>query len=75
MDPTATSAKCNRVLHRPGFPAFGPNLRDTDNLPPPQHQKSRTDPGKQKTILAAVRVLVIKGRLILQVTLISSAKK
>ena len=38
MDPTATSAKCNRVLHRPGF-------------------------------------LVIKGRLILQVTLMSLAKK
>ena len=34
MDPTATSAKCNRVLHQPGFPAFGPNLRDTDNLSP-----------------------------------------
>ena len=35
MDSTATSAKCNRVLHQPGFPAFGPNLRDTDNLSPP----------------------------------------
>ena len=39
MDPTATSAKCNRVLHRPGFPAFEPNLRDTDNLPPPPTPK------------------------------------
>ena len=40
MDPTATSAKCNQVLHRPGFPAFGPNLRDTDNLSPPTPKES-----------------------------------
>jgi hypothetical protein len=39
------------------------------------YQKSRTDPGNHNTILAAVRVLVIKGRLIPQVTLMSSAKK
>ena len=42
---------------------------------PPQHQKSRTDPGNHNTSLAAVRVLAIKGWLILQVTLMSSAKK
>ena len=40
MDPTATSAKCNQVLHRPGFPAFGPNLRDADNLSPPTPKES-----------------------------------
>ena len=40
MDSTATSTKCNRVLHRPGFPEFGPNLRDTDNLPPPTPKES-----------------------------------
>jgi hypothetical protein len=39
MDSTATSAKCNRVLHQPGFLAFGPNLRDTDNLSPPNTKR------------------------------------
>ena len=28
------------MLHRPGFPEFGPNLRDTDNLPPPTPKES-----------------------------------
>ena len=40
MDSPATSAKCNRVLHRPGFPEFGPNSRDADNLPPPTPKES-----------------------------------
>ena len=39
MDSPATSAKCNRVLHRLGFPEFGPNSRDADNLPPPNTPK------------------------------------
>ena len=47
MDPTTTSAKCNRILHQPGFPAVGLNLRDTDNLSP-STPKSRTEPGNQK---------------------------
>ena len=32
MDPTTTSAKCNRILYQPGSPAVGLNLKDTDNL-------------------------------------------
>ena len=27
-------AKCNRILHQPGSPAVGLNLKDTDNLSP-----------------------------------------
>ena len=68
VDPTTTSAKCNRILHQPGSSAVGLNLRDTDNLSGvegPQLQKSRTEPGNQKTILAAVRFSGIMGRLIL----------
>jgi hypothetical protein len=34
VDPTTTSAKCNRILHQPGFSAVGINLKDTDNLSP-----------------------------------------
>ena len=34
VDPTTTSAKCNRILHQPGSPAVGLNLKDTDNLSP-----------------------------------------
>ena len=33
----------------------------TSEIYPPQHQKSRTEPGNQKTILAAVRFSEIKG--------------
>ena len=40
MDYPATFAKCNRVLHRPGFLEFGPNSRDADNLPPPIPKES-----------------------------------
>ena len=42
MYSTATSAKCNRVLHRPGFPEFGPNFRDADNLSPPTAKESNS---------------------------------
>ena len=38
--PTATSAKRNRVLQQPGFPAFGPNLRDTDKISPSTPKES-----------------------------------
>ena len=34
VDPTTTSAKCNQILHQPGFPAVGLNLKDSDNLSP-----------------------------------------
>ena len=34
MDPTTTSAKCNRILHHPDSSALGLNLKDTDNLSP-----------------------------------------
>ena len=45
VDPTTTSAKCNRILHQPGFPAVGLNLRDTDNLSPSTPKDSyRTRP-------------------------------
>ena len=40
MDSTDKFAECNQVLHRPGFPAFGPNLRDADNLSPPTPKES-----------------------------------
>ena len=40
MDSTATSARCNRVLHRPGFPEFGPKFRDADNLSHPTPKES-----------------------------------
>ena len=32
MDPTTTSAKCNRIRHQQGSSAVGLNLKDTDNL-------------------------------------------
>ena len=34
VDPTNTSAKCNRILHQPDSSAVGFNLKDTDNLSP-----------------------------------------
>ena len=34
VDPTTTSAKCNRILHQPDSSAVGLNLKDTDNLSP-----------------------------------------
>ena len=34
VDPTTTSAKCNRTLHQPDSSAVGLNLKDTDNLSP-----------------------------------------
>jgi hypothetical protein len=34
VDPTTTSAKCNRIIHQPGSSAVGLNLKDTDNLSP-----------------------------------------
>ena len=40
VDPTTTSAKCNRILHQPGFPVVGLNLRDTDNLSPSTPKES-----------------------------------
>ena len=40
MDSPATSAKCNQVLHRPGFPEFGLNSRDADNPPPSAPKES-----------------------------------
>ena len=40
MDPTTTSAKCNRILHQPGSSAVGLNLRDTDNLSPSTPKES-----------------------------------
>ena len=36
----ATSAKCNRILHQPGFPTVGLDLRDTDNLSPSTPKES-----------------------------------
>ena len=48
-DPTTTSAKCNRRLHQPGFPAVGLNLRDTDYLSPSTPKESyRTRQPKKK---------------------------
>ena len=39
VDPTTTSAKCNRTLHQPDSSAVELNLKDTDNLSPltPKH--------------------------------------
>ena len=34
VDPTTTSAKCNRILHQSGSSAVGLNLKDSDNLSP-----------------------------------------
>ena len=55
MDPTATSAKCNRILHQPGFPAVGLNLRDTDNLSPSTPKDSyRTRQSKKNSIHCSI---------------------
>ena len=40
VDPTTTSAKCNRIIHQPGSSAVGLNLRDTDNLSPSTPKES-----------------------------------
>jgi hypothetical protein len=48
VDPTTTSAKCNRTLHQPDSSAVGLNLKKTLIIYPPQHQKIRTEPGNQK---------------------------
>ena len=61
VDPTTTSAKCNRTLHQPDSSAVGKTLI----IYPPQHQKIRTEPGNQKKILAAVRLSELTGRSIL----------
>ena len=34
VDPTTTSAKCNRTLYQPDSSAVGLNLKDADNLSP-----------------------------------------
>ena len=34
VDPTTTSAKCNRILHQPGSSAVRLNLKDTDKISP-----------------------------------------
>ena len=43
VDPTTTSAKCNRILHQPGSSAVGLNLKDTDNLSPSTPKDSYND--------------------------------
>ena len=64
VDPTTTSAKCNRTLHQPDSSAVGLNLKDTDNLPPSTLKDSyRTR--QSKKILAAVRLSELTGRSIL----------
>ena len=50
VDHTATSAKCNRILHQPGSPAVGLNLKVTDNLSPSTPKDSyRTRQSKQNS--------------------------
>ena len=50
VDPTTTSAKCNRILHQPGFPAVGLTLRDADNLSPSTPKDSyRTRQSKKQS--------------------------
>ena len=50
VDPTTTSAKCNRILHQPGSSAVGLNLKDTDNLSPSTPKDSyRTRQSKQNS--------------------------
>ena len=46
-----------KYFYQPGFPVFGPNLKETliNFIYPPQHQKSRTEPGNQKIILVDSR--------------------
>ena len=49
MDPTTTSAKCNRTLHQPDSSVVGLNLKDTDNLSPSTPKDSyRTRQSKKK---------------------------
>ena len=62
MDPTATSAKCNRILHQPGFPAAGLDLRDTDNLSPSTPKDSyRTR--QSKTNSSRCSIVGINGKI------------
>ena len=49
VDPTTTSAKCNRRLHQPGFPAVGLNLKDTNNLSPSTPKDSYRTRQSKKT--------------------------
>ena len=74
MDPTTTSAKCNRTLHQPDSSAVELNLKDTGNLSPstPKHSY-RTR--QSKKILAAVRLSELTGRSILQVNMMRLMKK
>jgi hypothetical protein len=64
VDPTNTSAKCNRILHQPGSSAVGLNLKDTDNLSPSTPKDLYTTRQSTK-ILAAVRFSELMGRSIL----------
>ena len=43
VDPTTTSAKCNRTLYQPDSSAVGLNLKDTDNLSPSTPKDSLSD--------------------------------
>ena len=62
IDPTATSAKCNRILHQPGSPAVGLNLKDTDNLPPSTPKDSyRTR--QSKTNSSRCSIVGINGKI------------
>jgi hypothetical protein len=55
VDPTTTSAKCNRIIHQPGSSAVGLNLKDTDNLSPSTPKDSyRTRQSKKNSIHCSI---------------------
>ena len=55
MDPTTTSAKCNRIIHQPGSSAVGLNLKDTGNLSPSTPKDSyRTRQSKKNSSRSSI---------------------
>ena len=62
MDPTTTSAKCNRIRHQQGSSAVGLNLKDTDNLSPSTRKDSyRT--GQSKRNSSRCSIVGINGKI------------
>ena len=63
VDHTATSAKCNRILHQPGSSAVGLNLKDTDNLPPSTPKDSYRTSRQSKTNSSRCSIFGINGKI------------
>ena len=63
VDPTTTSAKCNRILHQPVFSAVGLNFKDTDNLSPSTPKDSYRTRQSKKNSSSRCSIFGINGKI------------